>query len=167
MAAVEQRHPKMARGVVLIVFGLRVQHAAARPHALEIDDRLGEDREMWWRRTVRPGFEVLAERHLELVVHPTVRRKPLPGIAVLGRDICRSLDLREVLQAPGIGFADRHGSGTDGSHGIAHDYSGSPGVRPLRLAFPARPGPRRLFCRGRAADRPLGARSLAGGGGAL
>src|SRR5262249_22124611 len=103
MAAVEQRHPKMSGRVVLVVVGLRVQYAAARAHALEIDDRLGEDGEARGRRAVRPGFEVLAERHRELVVDPTMPRVPLPSIAVLGRNICRSLDLREILQAPGIG----------------------------------------------------------------
>src|SRR5262249_6488619 len=58
---------------------------------------------------------------------PTMPRVPLPSIAVLGRNICRSLDLREILQAPGIGFTDRHDQRTD-DRGL-QKYSPSAGAR--------------------------------------
>jgi hypothetical protein len=35
-------------------------------------------------------------------------RIPLPSVAVLGRDIDVGFDVRKILQAPGIGFVDRH-----------------------------------------------------------
>src|ERR1700730_14766478 len=169
MAAVEQRHPEMAGRVMLIVVGLRVKHAAAGAHTLEIDDRLGEHRETRRRRAVGPGLEILAERHRELVVDPAMPRVPLPGIAVLRRDVCRGLNPREVLQAPRIGFADRHGSETEDRDKGPQEYSPWFVVRrppSVSSALAPRPGPRRLLgCRG-TASRSLGACSLAGGGGA-
>ena len=61
-----------------------------------------------------PASRLLAQRHGELVVDPAMRRIPLPGVAVLGRNIGGGLDVREILQAPGIGFADRHESDDGG-----------------------------------------------------
>jgi hypothetical protein len=112
MAAVKQGHPEMTRRVVLIVVGLGIEHPTADAHALEIeiDNRLGENRKAWRRRPVRPGIEVLAQRHRELVIDPTMRRIPLPGVGIFGRDVRGGFDMREILQAPRIGFADRHES---------------------------------------------------------
>ncbi len=100
----------MARRIVLDVIGFRFEHAAADTHALEIDDGFGKYRIARRRHTVRTGIEILAERQIELVVDEAVRRVPLPGIAVLGRDIGGGIDVREILLAPRIGFADGHDS---------------------------------------------------------
>ena len=58
------------------------------------------------------GVEALARRHCELVVDPAMVRIPEPGVAVLGRDVHagRTGRMLEILQAPSIGFADRHGT---------------------------------------------------------
>ncbi len=111
VAAIEQGHPEMAGRVVLVVVGLRVEHPAADAHAPQIHDRFGKDRIMRRWHAMRRGIEALAERQFKLVVDEAMRRVPLPGIAVLGRDICGRIDVREILQAPRIGFADGHGSG--------------------------------------------------------
>src|SRR5208282_6620303 len=39
-----------------------------------------------------------------------MRRMPLPSVSVLGRDVRGGFYMREILQAPGIGFPDRHES---------------------------------------------------------
>ncbi len=110
VAAVEQGHPEMTGRVMPIVIGLRMKNAAADAHALEIDNRLGEHREARRRRPVRTGIEVLAQRHRELVIDPAMRRIPLPGVAIFGRNVRSGFDMRKILQAPGIGFPDRHKS---------------------------------------------------------
>src|SRR5579872_6931428 len=58
MAALEQGHPHVARSIELFVFGNRVQHSAACPHALQIDDGFGKNRVARRRRAVRTGIEV-------------------------------------------------------------------------------------------------------------
>src|SRR5262249_16439653 len=47
----------------------------------------------------------------DLVVDPAMIRKPQPGIAVFGRNVHvrRTVGAFEILQAPRVGFADRHG----------------------------------------------------------
>src|SRR5262249_55063079 len=110
MAAIEQRHPEMTGRIVRIILGLRLEHAAAYAHALEIDELFGKYRKARWRRAVWTGVEALAERNRELVVDPALRRIPLPGIAVLGRDLGVRGHMRKILQPPRIGFADRHKS---------------------------------------------------------
>src|SRR5205807_1569355 len=61
-------------------------------------------------RAVRSGIETLAQRDRDLVVDPAMIRVPKPGVAVFGRNvhIRRTGGAFEVLQAPRIGFADRH-----------------------------------------------------------
>lgn len=110
MPAVERRHPKVAGCVMRVVVGLRREHATADAHALEIDDRFGKDGKMRRRRAVRPRIEPLAERDCQLVVDKAVRRIPLPGVAIFGRDQRRRRHMREILQAPWIGLANRHRS---------------------------------------------------------
>src|SRR6516162_7587634 len=96
-----------SRGMGFVI-GLGPENTAANPHALEIDDRLGENRKPRRLGAVRPSLKSLAVRHHKLIVDPAVRRIPLPGVAVLGRDIDDGVDVRKVLPAPGIGFVDRH-----------------------------------------------------------
>src|SRR5262249_24585129 len=63
------------------------------------------------RHAVRSGIETLAQRDRDLVVDPAMIWKPQPGIAVFGRNVHvrRTVGAFEILQAPGVGFADRHG----------------------------------------------------------
>ena len=91
-----------------LVIRFRSKHTAADAHALKIHDGFGEN---WKPRrfgAMRPRLKPLALCYREFVVDPTMRRIPLPGIAVLGGDINDGLDVRKILQAPGIGFVDRH-----------------------------------------------------------
>ena len=108
VAAFEQPHPEMAGRRMRLVVGLRPEHTAADTHAFEIDDRLGENRKPRRLGAVGPGLDPLALRYRQLVVDPAMRRVPLPGVAVLGSDIDVGLDVRKILQTPGIGFVDRH-----------------------------------------------------------
>ena len=62
---------------------------------------------------MRTGVETLAKRDRKLVVEPSMYRKPLPGVGVLGWDADVGSHMREILQAPRIGFTDRHGAITD------------------------------------------------------
>src|ERR1700726_165624 len=100
----------MARRIMPLIVGGRFQHAAADAHALEIDDRLGEDRESRRLDAVGTGVKILAQRDGKLVIDPAMRRVPLPGIRILGWDIGGRLDVIKKLKAPWIDFADRHGS---------------------------------------------------------
>jgi hypothetical protein len=111
MAAIEQRHPHLPGREARLVFRRRAEDAARDPHALEVDDRLGEHGKARRRHAVRSGIETLAQRDRDLVVDPAMIRVPKPGIAVLGRNVHvrRTVDAFEILQAPGVGFADRHG----------------------------------------------------------
>ena len=54
----------------------------------------------------------LRQRDRELVVDPAMRRIPLQESGILGRDqhVLRAGDVCEILEPPGIGLADRHGS---------------------------------------------------------
>ena len=113
MSAVQQRHPEMTGRVVPDVIGFRSEHPAADAHALEIDDRLGKDRVARRRHAVRSGIEILAQRQRKLVVDEAMRRVPLPSVAILRRNIGGGVDMREILQAPRIGFADRHVQATE------------------------------------------------------
>ena len=74
--AFQQRAPHMTGLVGRDVVGLGSQSAAADAHALEIVDRLGEDRIGGGAYAMRRGIEALARRHRELVVDPAVRRIP-------------------------------------------------------------------------------------------
>src|SRR5262245_19195906 len=111
MAAIQERHPHMPGREALLVFRLRAEDAARDPHALEVGDRLGEHGKARRRHAVRSGIETLAQRDRDLVVDPAMVRKPKPGIAVLRRNVHvpRTVGAFEILQAPGVGFADRHG----------------------------------------------------------
>ena len=57
---------------------------------------------------MRTGIKPLTERNGEFVVDPALRRVPLPGVAILGRNIGGCCYMGEILQSPGIGFADWH-----------------------------------------------------------
>src|SRR3984957_3577462 len=100
----------MTACVIPFVIVNRLQHAAADAHALEIGNWFGKYWKACWRDAMRAGLKVLAQRHRELVVDPAMRRIPLPGIAVLGRDIGGRLDVVEILNTPRVDFADRHRS---------------------------------------------------------
>src|SRR5262249_18506300 len=110
MAAIQQRHPHVPGREARLVFRLRGEDAARDPHALEVGDRLGEHGKVRRRHTVRSGIETLAQRDLDLVVDPAMIRKPKPGVAVFGRNVHvrRTGGAFEILQAPGVGFADWH-----------------------------------------------------------
>src|SRR5262245_62052723 len=110
MAAIQQRHPHVPGREARLVFRLRGEDAARDPHALEVGDRLGEHGKVRRRHTVRSGIETLAQRDLDLVVDPAMIRKPKPGVAVFGRNVHvrRTGGAFEILQAPEVGFGDRH-----------------------------------------------------------
>ena len=120
MTAFEQRHPHVAGRVVRRVVGGRAQHAAADAHALQVGDRLGEHRKGLRLDAVRRGLKALGERDRDLVVDPAMARIPGPAIGILGRDqhVGRTGDMLEILHAPGIDFADGHGSGGARGHRI-------------------------------------------------
>src|SRR5262249_22322568 len=110
MTALQKRHPHMPSREGCLILRLRGEDAACDAHALESDDRLGEHGKVRRRHAVRSGIEALTQRDRDLVIDPAVVRIPKPSIAVLGRDVhARRTDRAlEILQAPGIGFADRH-----------------------------------------------------------
>src|SRR6266481_1995384 len=110
MAAIQERHPHVPGREGRLVLRLRGEHAARDSHALEIDDGLGEHGKSRRRHAVRSGIETLAQRDRDLVVDPAMIRVPKPGVAVFGRNvhIRRTGSAFEILQAPRIGFADRH-----------------------------------------------------------
>src|SRR6516164_8589423 len=83
VTAFKKLHPEMSRRGMGFVIGLGPENTAANPHALEIDDRLGENRKPWRLGAVWPSLKPLAVRHHKLIVDPAVRRIPLPGVAVL------------------------------------------------------------------------------------
>src|SRR5262249_39545782 len=110
MAAIQECHPHMPGREGRLVLRLRGEDAARDPHALEIGDRLGEHGKARRRHAVRSGIETLARRDRDLVVDPAMIRKPKPGVTVFGRNVHvrRTGGAFEILQAPGVGFADRH-----------------------------------------------------------
>ena len=110
----------MAGHRMRLVIGPRPEHTAADTHAFEIDDWFEEDGKPRRLRAVGPGLDPLAVCYRKLVVDPAMRRIPLPGVAVLGGDIDVGLDVRKILQAPGIGFVDRHEPerGESGNNGV-------------------------------------------------
>src|SRR6266568_115633 len=110
MAAIEERHPHVPGREARFVLRLRGEDAARNPHALEVGDRLGEHGKARGRHAVRSGIETLAQRDRDLVVDPAMIRIPKPAVAVFGRNIHvrRTVSAFEILQAPGVGFADRH-----------------------------------------------------------
>ena len=59
---------------------------------------------------MRRGLQSLRQRDRQFVVDPAVLRIPLPRVRILGgdADIVRAVDMLEILEPPGIGFADRH-----------------------------------------------------------
>src|SRR5580704_6204272 len=110
VTAVEQRHPEMARRIMALIVVGGIQHAAADAHAFEIGNWFGKYWKACWLHAMWADLKILAQRNGKLVVDPAVRRIPLPGIGVLGRDIGGRLDVIEILKPPRIDFADRHGS---------------------------------------------------------
>src|SRR5450759_2715627 len=80
------------------------------PHALEIDDGLGEYRKGRRQRAMRAGIEPLVPGDSDLVVDPAELRIPLPGICIFGRDVHpgRTVGAFKILHPPRVGFADRH-----------------------------------------------------------
>src|SRR5215831_16486113 len=110
MAAIQERHPHVPGREARLVLRLRGEDAARNPHALEIGDGLGEHGKSRRRHAVRSGIETLAQRDRDLVVDPAMIRVPKPGVAVFGRNVHvrRTGGAFEILQAPRIGFADRH-----------------------------------------------------------
>ena len=66
------------------------------PHALEIDDGLGEYRKGRRQRAMRAGFEPLALGDGDLIVDPAELRIPLPGICIFGRDVHPRADSRRL-----------------------------------------------------------------------
>ncbi len=110
MVAVEQGRPEMTRSICGAIIRLREQPPAAHAHALQIVDRLGENRIMRRVDAVRRGVQALALGHGKLVVNPAVSRIPQPGVAVLSRyeDVGGAGNAGEILHAPRIDFANRH-----------------------------------------------------------
>ena len=64
---------------------------------------------------MRAGGEALGLRNRDLVIDPAMLGVPKPGVAVLGWnvDVRRTVRAFEVLQTPGIDFADGHGARLD------------------------------------------------------
>src|SRR5215470_17823699 len=110
VAAIQERHPHVPGRKARLVVRLRGEHAARDSHALEVGDGLGEHGKARRRHAVRSGIETLAQRDRDLVVDPAMIRVPKPGVAVFGRNVHvrRTGGAFEILQAPRIGFADRH-----------------------------------------------------------
>src|ERR1700689_960336 len=135
-----------------LVLRRRIEHPAAGPHALEIHYRLGKYRKSRRQRTMRPSVQVLTERYLELVVDPTVLGIPLPGITVLSGNERRRLDVLEILQAPRISFADRHGGDSMPSKNGQPNPDDNPNVAicPQSSGRPPLARSRGFFGRGRA-----------------
>ena len=108
--AFEQRAPHVAGPIGRGIVGLGAERAAADTHALEVVDRLGEDRIGGGAYAVRRGLEALTHSHCELVVDPAVRGIPGPGVAVLSwnEDVGRTFRTLEILSAPRVDFANRH-----------------------------------------------------------
>jgi hypothetical protein len=92
------------------VVGGRADDAGIDPHALEIDDGLGEHRKGRRQRAMRAGIETQAPGYSDLVVDPAELRIPLPGVGIFGRDVHvgRTGGAFEILHSPRVGFADRH-----------------------------------------------------------
>src|SRR5262245_2529157 len=110
MTPVQKRHPHVARREACLIVLLRGKDATRDSHALEVDDRLGKYGKARRLDAMRSGIETLAQRDRDLVIDPAVMRIPKPSVAVFGRDvhIGRTGRTLEILQAPGIGFADWH-----------------------------------------------------------
>src|SRR5262249_32104772 len=110
MTALQERHPHVPGRETCLVLRLRGEHTARDPHALEVGDGLGKHGKARRRHAVRSGIETLAQRDRDLVVDPAMIRVPKPAVAVFGRNVHvrRTGDAFEILQAPRIGFADRH-----------------------------------------------------------
>src|SRR5664279_2827543 len=98
----------MSRGHGRSIFLLRPDLPAADAHAVQIDDRFGENWKRWRHHPVGCGDDVLRESDGELVIDPAVFREPRPGVAVLGRnfDPARTKDILKILETPRVGFAD-------------------------------------------------------------
>src|ERR1700677_1289710 len=152
-----------------LVLRRRIEHPAAGPHALEIHYRLGKYRKSRRQRTMRPSVQVLTERYLELVVDPAGLRIPLPGIAVLSGNERRRLDVLEILQAPRINFADRHGGDSMPSKKGQPKADDSPNatICPRSSACPPLACSRGFFGRGRAPRCAFGANGFCRRGGTL
>src|SRR5262249_42735818 len=132
------------------VLPLRGENAARDSHALEVDDRFGKHGKVRRRHAMRSGIETLAQRDRDLVIDPAVARIPKPSVAVFGRDVhTRWTDrILEILQAPGIGFADRHARSIRSSYDASIIGPGRPAHGPknsYRRPSKRRPGssPRR------------------------
>ena len=110
VAALEMGHPHMPGREILRIVARRAQQPACGPHAAKIDNRFGKHGKSRRRHAVRCGLQPLTVRNRDLIVDPTMLGVPKPGIAVLGGDVHlgRAIDILEILQAPWIGFTDRH-----------------------------------------------------------
>src|SRR5207253_10494750 len=86
---------------------------AAETHAAQIDDRLADHRTLRRGDPVRSAGESLGIGDEQLVVDAPLSGMPLVAVRVLGRNahVARTVDTLEVLQAPRVGFAERHGGG--------------------------------------------------------
>ena len=109
--AFEQRHPEVSRRQVALVVLAIGQHPAADAHAAQVHDGLAEYREGRRAHPVRRTGEALRLGDRQLVVDPAMRGVPQVRVRVLGGNahVLRARHALEVLQAPGIGFAERHG----------------------------------------------------------
>src|SRR5206468_11025248 len=106
------------RQVPLVVLAIG-QQPAADAHAAQIDDRLAEYRKGRWGHPVRRTGEALRLGYRQLVIDPAMGGVPLVRVRVLGGNAHpgRASDALEVLQAPGVGFAERHGVRSDSVRG--------------------------------------------------
>ena len=110
MPAFEQRHPHVAGREALLVFGGERRTRLPTPMPLRLVIGLENTGKRGGATPCGAGIEPLALRHRDLVVDPAMLGIPKPRIAVFGRnvDVGRTDGMLEILQAPGIGFADRH-----------------------------------------------------------
>ena len=110
MLAFEQRHPEMPGRQVPPIRLETAEHTGADTHAAQVRDRLAEHRELRRLDSVRGALDALRGAQPQLVVHPLLLRTPLIGVRILGGNahLGRRRNLLEVLQSPGVGFAERH-----------------------------------------------------------
>src|SRR5262249_35428764 len=94
------------------------------------------------RNAVRSGIETLAQPDRDLVVDPAMIRIPKPGVAVFRRNVHvrRTGGAFEILQAPGVGFADWHRRSIRLEEPVySPEAVGGGKGGPLRAAPPRRP----------------------------
>src|SRR4029077_15679830 len=75
-------------------------------------DRLGKHGKARRGSRLGPGHQTLALGDRDLVVNPPMIGVPKPGVAIFGGNVHagRTGGVFEILQAPRVGFTDRHGA---------------------------------------------------------